>query len=95
MVDQNTRGVDGPRSEVLATIGLMTMLGSVLGAVIAVVALGSGSAALGAILGAIAVISFGTSLACFAIDSARSEGAPLPFPSWLRTETEPAAELPA
>ncbi|GLP79724.1 hypothetical protein [Mycobacterium antarcticum] len=95
MADQHTRGVDDPAAEILATGGLVTLLGSVMAAVIAVVYLGDGNLAMAALLGSVALVSFVGSLVCFAADSNRSDGAPLPFPSWLRTESETAAELPA
>lgn len=95
MPELNTRSVDDPAAEILATGGLITMLASVVAAVIAVVALGNGSTAMAGILGALAVLSFAGSLVCFAADSNRSDDAPLPFPSWLRTDAEPAAELSA
>jgi hypothetical protein len=94
VADQNTRSNDDPTAEILATSGLVTMLGAVMAAVIAVVALGDGSIAMAGILGAVALISFAASLVLFTFDSRRSEGAPLPFPSWLRTDSETAAELP-
>jgi hypothetical protein len=93
--EQKMRNVDDPAAEILATSGLITMLGAVMAGVIAIVTLGSGSAAMAGILGAVALISFAASMVCFAADSRRSEGAPLPFPSWLRTESETAAELSA
>ena len=86
---------DDPTAEILATSGLLTMLGSVVAAVLAAVALGDGSAATAGILGAVAVLSFVASLVFFVADSKRSDEAPLPFPSWLRTETETAAEMSA
>jgi hypothetical protein len=95
VAEQNVRRVDDPTAEILATSGLMTMLGAVVAAVIAIVALGSGSIATAAILGAIALFSFAASLVCFAADSNRSDETPLPFPSWLRTDAETAAELSA
>ncbi|MBJ7340708.1 hypothetical protein [Mycolicibacterium sp.] len=95
MADQNLRDTDDPASEILATGGLVMMLGSVMAAVIAVVALGDGDSTLAGILGAVALISFAASLVCFAADSNRSDDTPLPFPSWLRAESETAAELSA
>lgn len=95
MADQNTRGTDGSASELLATSGLLTMMGSVMAAVIAIVALGQGSLALAGLLGAVAVTSFAVSLGCFFSDSNSSDDTPLPFPSWLRTEPEAAAEMSA
>jgi hypothetical protein len=92
MAVHDTRGDDDPTAEILATSGLVTMLGSVMAAVIAVVALGGGNLAMAGILGAVALISFATSLVLFTLDSKRSEGAQLPFPSWLRTDSETAAE---
>lgn len=94
MADQNNRSVDDPTAELLATSGLVTMLGAVMAAVIAVVALGHGSVVMAGILGAGALISFAASLVLFTFDSRRSEGTPLPFPSWLRPDSETAAELP-
>jgi predicted lipid-binding transport protein (Tim44 family) len=93
--EQKMRNVADPAAEILATSGLITMLGAVMAGVIAIVTLGSGSAAMAGILGAVALISFAASLVCFAADSRRSEEAPLPFPSWLRNESETAAELSA
>jgi membrane protein implicated in regulation of membrane protease activity len=93
--EQKMRNVDDPAAEILATSGLITMLGAVMAGVIAIVTLGSGSAAMAGILGAVALISFAASMVCFAADSRRSEETPLPFPSWLRTESETAAELSA
>ncbi|TPG35826.1 hypothetical protein [Mycolicibacterium hodleri] len=93
MADQSLRDTDDPAAEILATGGLITLLGTVVATVIAVVALGDGDSALAGILGAVALISFAASLVFFAADSNRSEGAPLPFPSWLRTESETAAEV--
>ena len=95
MADRNTRNVDDPTAEVLATCGLVALLGAVMAAAIAVVALGGGSTAMGGILGAVALLSFVASLALFILDSKRSEGAPLPFPSLLRTDSETAAERSA
>ncbi len=93
MSEQKIRSVDDPSAEVRATFGLITMVASVVTGVIAVVALGGGGGlAPAAGLGALAVLSFVVSLACFAADSNRSEGTPLPFPSWIRTDAEPAAE---
>lgn len=92
MANQKTYG-DDPTVEILATSGLVTMLGAVMAAVMAIVTLGGGDIAIGAILGAAALGSFAASLALFSVDSKRSEGAPLPFPSWLRADPEPAAEL--
>lgn len=93
MTDRNSRTAGDPTAEVLATTGLVTMIGAVMAGVIAVVALGDGSAMVGAILGVVALLSFAASVVCFAVDSRRSEEAPLPFPSLLRPET--AAELSA
>ena len=95
MADEHTRGVDDPAAEILATGGLVGLLGAVMAAVIAVVYLGDGDPAMAGLLGAIALVSFAGSLVCFAVDSNRSDDAPLPFPSWLRTEPETAAELSA
>jgi hypothetical protein len=95
VVDKSTRGVDDPTSEILATTGLITMLGAVLAAVIAAATLGEGSAAMAGIFGAVALLSFAVSLMCFAVDSNRGAEAPLPFPSWLRTEAETPTELSA
>ncbi|GLP78560.1 hypothetical protein TUM20983_56700 [Mycobacterium antarcticum] len=95
MANEHTRGVDDPAAEILATGGLITLLGSVVAAVIAMVYLGDGNLAMAALLGSVALVSFVGSLVCFAADSNRSDDAPLPFPSWLRTKSETAAELPA
>jgi len=95
VADQKTRNVNDPAAEILATSGLITMLGAVVAAVIAVVALGDGSAATAGLLGLVALVSFAVSMLCFAADSRRSDEAPLPFPSWLRAESETAAELSA
>jgi len=93
VTDQKTRYNDDPSAELLATAGLVTMLGAVLAAVIAVVTLGGGNLLLAGALGSVALISFAVSLVLFTVDSKRSEGAPLPFPSWLRAEPETAAEV--
>lgn len=95
MAEQDDRGIDGPTGEVLATTGLVAMLGAVVAAVIAFGALGHGSMATAGLLGFFAILSFVVSVVCFAADSNRSDDAPLPFPSWLRTESETAAELSA
>jgi hypothetical protein len=94
--EQKIRSVDDPSTEVLATFGLITMVASVVTGVIAVVALGGGGGvAPAAGLATLAVLSFVVSLVCFAADSNRSEGTPLPFPSWIRTDAEPTAEFSA
>ena len=93
MSDQKTNYSDDPSAEILATGGLVTMLGAVMAAVIAVVTLGGGNLAMAGVLGTVAVISFAVSLVLFSVDSKRSEGAPLPFPSWLRADSETAAEV--
>ena len=93
MTDQKTKYSDDPSAELLATAGLVTMLGAVMAGVIAVVTLGGGNILLAGALGSVALISFAASLVLFTFDSKRSEGAPLPFPSWLRAEPETAAEL--
>lgn len=95
MAEQNARNIDDPTAEILATSGLITMLGAVMAAVVAVVALGEGSMALAGVLGGVAFVSFAVSLVCFFVDSNRADGTPLPFPSWLRTDAEAAAELSA
>jgi hypothetical protein len=95
MAEQDIRGIDESTGEVLATTGLLTMLGAVVAAVIAFGALGHASMATAGVLGIVAILSFVVSVVCFAADSNRSEDAPLPFPSWLRTESETAAELSA
>ena len=93
MANQKPYGADDPTVEILATSGLLTMLGAVMAAVIAVVTLGDGNVAMAGVLGLVALLSFAVSLVLFSVDSKRSEGAPLPFPSWLRADPEPAAEL--
>ena len=93
MTDQKTKYSNDPSAELLATAGLVTMLGAVLAGVIAVVTLGGGNLLMAGALGSVALISFAVSLALFSADSKRSEGAPLPFPSWLRAEPETAAEI--
>jgi hypothetical protein len=95
VAEKDIRNAGDPTSEILASSGLVTIMGAVLSAVIAVVTLGQGNAALAAVLGTVAVVSFVVSLACFFSDSNRAEEAPLPFPSWLRSDAEPAAELSA
>jgi hypothetical protein len=60
-----------------------------------VVTFGQGNMALAGVLAAVATVSFLVSLACFFSDSNRSADSPLPFPSWLRTDAEAAAELSA
>jgi hypothetical protein len=87
--------MDGPTGEVLATTGLVTMLGAVVATVIALGALSHGTMATAGLLGVVATLSFVASVVCFAADSNRSDDTPLPFPSWLRTESETAAELSA
>jgi len=84
---------DDPSAEFLATAGLLTMLGTVVSGVIALVSLGAGHAMSAAILGTVAMLSFALSLVLFSIDSKRSEGGALPFPSWLRTEPDTAVEI--
>jgi hypothetical protein len=93
VTNQKTTYSDDPSAEILATGGLVTMLGAVMAAVIAVVTLGGGNLVLAGVLGTVALISFAASLVLFSVDSRRSEGAPLPFPSWLRAEPETAAEV--
>jgi hypothetical protein len=93
VTDQKTTYSDDPSAEILATGGLVTMLGAVMAAVIAVVTLGGGNLVMAGVLGTVALISFAVSLVLFSIDSKRSEGASLPFPSWLRAEPETAAEV--
>jgi hypothetical protein len=95
VADRNVRSVDDPAAELLATTGLLTLLGAVVAAVIAVVALGDGSTVMAGVLGGTALLSFAASLVCFAADSKRSDDAPLPFPSWLRAEPEAAVEVSA
>jgi hypothetical protein len=95
VAEKNTRDADDPISEILATSGLVTMMGAVVVAVVAVVTLGEGDAALAAVLGTVAVASFVVSLACFFSDSNRAEEKPLPFPSWLRGDAKAAQELSA
>jgi hypothetical protein len=95
VAEKNTRNADDPTSEFLATSGLVTIMGAVMAAVIAVVTLGQGNVALAGVLGTVAVVSFVVSLACFISDSNRAEQAPLPFPSWLRSDAEPATDLSA
>jgi hypothetical protein len=92
MADQSAGDVADPTAEILATSGLLTMMGAVMAAVIAAAALGEGSDVMAGVLGAVALISFTASVVCFAADSSRAERAPLPFPSWLRAESETAAE---
>lgn len=93
VAEQNTRNVDDPAAEILATSGLVTLLGAVMAAVIALVTLSQGSFGLAAVLGAVATVSFAVSLVCFFADSNRAEGKPLPFPTWLRTDAPAAVEL--
>jgi hypothetical protein len=95
ITEQDIHGIDQSTGEVLATTGLVTMLGAVVAAVMAFGALGQGSAATAGVLGVVAILSFGVSVVCFAADSNRSDDARLPFPSWLRTESGTAAELSA
>ena len=92
MTDQKTSYSDDPSVEILATAGLVTMLGAVMATVIAVVTLGGGNLMMAGVLGTVALISFAVSLVLFSVDSKRSEGDSLPFPSWLRAEPETAAE---
>ncbi|MCV7419428.1 hypothetical protein H7K45_02645 [Mycobacterium yunnanensis] len=95
MTEQKTTYNDDPSAEFLATAGLVTMLGTVVSGVIALVSLGAGHAMSAAILGTVALLSFALSLFLFSVDSKRSEGGALPFPSWLRAEPETAAEVAA
>ena len=93
MTEQSPRPADQPTSEILATGGLLTMLGAVVAAVIGLVSLGQGDLGLAVILGAVAVVVFGVSLSCFFLDSNRAEEQPLPFPSWLRRDVEVVDQL--
>ncbi|MEU0494603.1 hypothetical protein [Mycobacterium sp. NPDC006124] len=93
MTKQKSTYSDDPSAEILATGGLVTMIGAVMAAVISVVTLGGGNLMAAGILGTVALVSFAVSLVLFSADSKRSEGTPLPFPSWLRAEPETAAEV--
>ena len=95
MADQKTGRGGDPFAEVLATSGLVTMLGAVLAAVIAIVTFGHGDVLFASLLGLAALVSFAISVACFFSDSNRVDDAALPFPSWLRTDADPAPELAA
>ena len=81
---------DDPLKEILATGALILVLGAIIGCVIGAVELGQGSAATAIIAWVAAAAGFGISLAYFMADARKSEQVPaeLPFPSWLRTETE-------
>ena len=82
---------DDPLKEILATGALVLVLGAIIGCVIGAVELGQGSAVTAIIAWAAAAVGFGVSLTYFMADARKSEEAPaeLPFPSWLRTESEP------
>lgn len=82
-----------PTSEIVATSGLLTLLGAVLATVISLVSLGQGDLGSAGLVGALAVVSFAVSLGCFFSDSNRAEEEPLPFPSWLRREAKAVGEL--
>lgn len=93
MAERNTWTPDEPTSEVLPTVGLVTLLGAVMGAVGALVVLSQGNTPLAGVLGVIVALSFVVSLVCFFSDSNRVADTPLPFPSWFRTAADGAAEL--
>ena len=93
MTVQKTTYSDDPSAEILATGGLVTMLGAVMAAVIAVVTVGDGKLVMAGVLGTVALLSFAASLVLFSVDSKRSQRAALPFPSWLRADPETAAEV--
>jgi membrane associated rhomboid family serine protease len=81
---------DDPLKEILATGALVLVVGAIIGSVIGAVELGRGSAATAIIAWASAAVGFAVSLAYFMADARKGEEAPaeLPFPSWLRTESE-------
>lgn len=81
---------DDPMKEIFATGALILVLGAIIGCVIGAMELGQGSIATALIAWAAAAVGFGVSLAYFMADARKGEqaAAELPFPSWLRTESE-------
>lgn len=81
---------DDPVREMLATGALVLVIGSIIGTVIGAVELGSGSAATAVVVWVAAAVGFAVSFGYFIADAGRDDraGADLPFPSWLRTESE-------
>lgn len=81
---------DDPLKEILATGALILVLGAIIGCVIGAVELGQGSAVTAVVAWTAAAVGFGVSLAYFTADAREDEqpAAELPFPSWLRTESE-------
>jgi membrane associated rhomboid family serine protease len=81
---------DDPLTEILATGALVLVMGAIIGGVIGAVELGRGSTATAIIAWAAAAVGFGISLVYFMADARQGEraAAELPFPSWLRTESE-------
>lgn len=82
---------DDPVKEILATGALILVMGAIIGCVIGAVELGRGSVATAVVAWAAAAVGFAVSFAYFMADARRGEqaAAELPFPSWLRTESEP------
>lgn len=81
---------DDPLKEIFATGALLLVVGAIIGCVIGAVELGQGSAATAIVAWAAAAAGFGISLAYFMADARKGEeaAAELPFPSWLRTDSE-------
>lgn len=82
---------DDPMREILATGALVLVLGAIIGSVIGAVELGRGSVATAIIAWTAAAVGLAVSLAYFRADARSGDEATaeLPFPSWLRTESEP------
>lgn len=95
MVRDTTPRVGDPANEILATSGLLMLLGAVVVAAVAVFSVGHGNMAAAGTLAVVAAAVFAGSLVCFAADSRRAEEAPLPFPSWLQTDAVATSELGA
>jgi len=83
---------DDPIREILATGALLLVVAAIIGSVIGAVELGQGSATTAIVAWTIAAAGFAVSLAYFTADARRNDDEPaeLPFPSWLRTESETA-----
>lgn len=81
---------DNPLKEILATGALILVLGAIIGCVVGAVELGQGSVATAIVAWLAAAVGFAVSLAYFTSDVPKEEeaAAELPFPSWLRTDSE-------
>lgn len=81
---------DDPFKEILATGALLLVVGSIISGVIGAVELGQGSAATAILAWVFSAVGFAISLTFFTVDARKSDEATaeLPFPSWLRTESE-------